>query len=211
MKGPLGAACLLLLAATCARAGALDELRSSAPAAEVPAAPLVAPKVLSLPRNPIIFGRDASGIQIWGTAPFVEATKAALDKLRTLPQFALIRRDIGRIEESRCSGMSVRQRVFHVGSQTWHAETAWYASTISHDAYHVEVETKHGGPLADAGSEETACLNFQSGVLAAMGAPEMMVKYVDRLAKHPTYQNIGSGKTEFNTGTANDVCSERSW
>jgi hypothetical protein len=144
------------------------------------------------------------GIEVRGTAEFRRRTRAALERLKSLPQFGTIARHIAVIRQGRRSGMKAWAcaPTFVVGGATWRHSVGWYAGAIAHDAYHAQLyrEAKQNTgaeePCVDAwtGVEaEKLCLAFQREVLAELGADEKTLLYIDRCAQNPTYQGRNKG------------------
>lgn len=153
-------------------------------------------------------------LEISGGPEFSARTREALDLLEKSGRLAEVRRYVGVIEESRCSGMDVyaSRPTFRVGRATWRSGGLWYAGSIAHDSRHSrlyrEAKTALGGeePPAEAwtGTEaERLCLAFQLEVLEALGAGEDALNYIRGLMKDPRYQRIGEGLA--------DPCDARDW
>ncbi len=133
------------------------------------------------------------GIEIRGSERFVRETREALDLLRTRcpAEFDSVQRSIGRIRESRRSGMDVHASppTLGVSEQSSSYSPTWYASVIAHDAHHATAYFDHlsrnGPPVPDAvwvGTEAEAAANrFQLGVLEALGAPQHEIAYLGSL------------------------------
>lgn len=159
-------------------------------------------------------------ISLLGSADFVRRTESALALLARSGELPVIEAHLSEIREFPCSGVYVETAVFHVGRLTWESEPVWYAGTIAHDACHVRLyreakaragnqEPDHETFAGEAG--ERLCLGYQTTVLGTMEAPQPYIDYLARLSTRPEYQNVGRGKTEFGTGSSNDLCGERRW
>src|SRR5205823_6000683 len=83
----------------------------------------------------------ARGVAISGSEPFVSATIRALDALHASGSFQKVNRNICGIHQESPSGVFgwLGRPIMGVGEPTWRAETVWYASSIAHDAYHVQL------------------------------------------------------------------------
>jgi hypothetical protein len=144
------------------------------------------------------------GIEVRGTARFRSCTQESLSRLRSTPEFDLIRANLGIIRQGKRSGMKAwrEKPTFVVGARTWKHSVLWYAGAIAHDAYHAKLyldarrQLRGTGPDADAWTgieSEKQCLSFQRGILARLGADEKTLAYIDQWLKHPTYQGHHKG------------------
>lgn len=144
-----------------------------------------------------------AGIEVRGRAPFIRATREALDLLQTHSCFPEVQRSISLIKQGRRSGMhaAAKRPTFVVGRPTWSHSALWYAGAIAHDAYHsklyLDAKARTGRtPPADCwtGKEaEQKCLGFQIEVVEALGADARTVAYLKELRKNPTYQGHNKG------------------
>ena len=85
-------------------------------------------------------------IRIIGDTDFINATKKALDLIRTSDSemWSMVSKYVGIITSSEKSGMKAwtNSPVFEVGLATSESDSYWYASSICHDAYHSKLYTK---------------------------------------------------------------------
>jgi len=148
--------------------------------------------------------RFVHGIEVRGDADFHTRTREALDLLRPLAEFAIVRRHLAVICQGKRSGIRAwaERPIFTVGAPTWGHSTLWYAGAIAHDAYHAKLyrdalcAQPAAEPRADGWSgaaAEQACLAFQSDVLAALDAGPWLLDYLEALRRNPTYQGRSRG------------------
>jgi hypothetical protein len=128
-------------------------------------------------------------IRVRGSQKFVNQIKAALGLLRTASpdSYAVVRSYIGRIEQSRRSGMAATEDppTAYFSEPTALGSLTWCASNIAHEAYHSklyhEYRREHGEPVPDDAwggqLREQQCCVFQTLVLRDVKAPEDEIRY----------------------------------
>lgn len=144
------------------------------PAASVPASPqTVAPA--SYP------SAAGAGPAIVGSEAFQRKVQQALDLLKTRApaSWEIVRANLLVIREAAASGAYVTERRYDIGPVTAASDPIWLASTIVHDAYHVQLY-REGKPYMGA-EGEAAALAKQREALVALGAPAYMIAHLDNV------------------------------
>lgn len=149
------------------------------------------------------FVETIDGIEIRGGVDFQRRTREALERLRPLAAFPLVRSHLAVIRQGERSGVEawLRNPVFTVGAPTWSHSALWYAGAIAHDAFHAKLyrdaalrdpATRPRLEVWSGSTAEKACLAFQRDVLAALDADGATIAYIDAHAANPIYQGRGS-------------------
>lgn len=136
-------------------------------------------------------------ILIIGDTDFINATKKALDLIRTsdLENWSMVAKYMGIITSAEKSGMKawVNPPVFEVGPDTAKSDTHWYAGSICHDAYHSKLYKdyyeKHGNVpynIWTGRHAENLCLDVQIKFLKKINAPKEEIQYLEKM-KHIDY------------------------
>lgn len=128
-----------------------------------------------------------SDIFIDGDPAFRAATRAALDKLKGTPSWALASQlkgikqvteaDIGNSEV----GGYLSEGVFHCGPTWWQGDITRYASGIAHEGYHASRPHEIGTEA------ERGAFRAQAQALREMGAPRHVIAEFERDAANPTH------------------------
>ncbi len=134
------------------------------------------------------------GIVIEGNKQFVTQTQKALKLLKARSNLiykSIVLPYIKKIKLHKTSGMNMFAKLptYEVGKQTAFSSLKWYASTITHDAYHSKLyfdyKTKHAGrvPRKVFASQkaEQKCIKFQIKVAKKIGASAVDIKYLGSL------------------------------
>jgi hypothetical protein len=144
------------------------------------------------------------GIDLFGNNAFRARTVEALKLLSSCSCFPEVQRYVGLIKQGRRSGMRAwaKPPALTVGSATWQHSIVWYAGIVAHDAYHsklyhdAKAATAKSEPPADtwtgAGAEKR-CLLFQREVLIDLHADPLLIAYLDKQLRNPTYQGRNAG------------------
>ena len=152
--------------------------------------------VLVSPRMVLI-----DGIEIHGSPRFEYRTRQALEVLSGSPTFVSVKGYLTAIREARSSGLAATwgTTTFRVGPRTWQAPLVWYASAIVHDTGHAQLYRENRQRFlgfwytpsrAWTGVEaERLCLRLQLAALRDLGASQEVLRYVESLVEHPTYQD----------------------
>lgn len=136
-------------------------------------------------------------IRIIGDTDFINATKKALDLIRTSDSemWSMVSKYVGIITSSEKSGMKAwtNSPVFEVGLATSESDSYWYASSICHDAYHSKLYNdyyeKHGDVpdnIWTGRHAENLCIDVQIKFLEKINAPKEDIQYLKKM-KHVDY------------------------
>jgi len=127
------------------------------------------------------------GIFIDGSPEFRAATRAALDKLKGTPSWALAaqlkgirqvsKEDIGNREV----GGYLSDGVFHCGPGWWQSDVTRYASGIAHEGAHA------ARPDIKGTEGERMAFKAQAQALREMGASSSLIDRYEREAANPTH------------------------
>lgn len=134
------------------------------------------------------------GPRIVGSDYFRSKVGQALQLLQTkAPAYwDIVRRNLLTIEEGSASGAFVWSRAYVIGPATLNSDPYWLASTIVHDAYHVQQYLERRPYAGQAAEAEAA--NIQKQALIAMGAPQYMVSHVDAAVRANTWWTVPYGQ-----------------
>ena len=136
--------------------------------------------------------RELLPILIFGTDEFVEKTEDALFfiKEKSPRSYELVTNYVSIIQSAEKSGMRAYNNppTFEVGSRTARSNLRWYASTIVHDAYHSKLyndyrkkfNRKVPSEIWTGRNAENACLSVQEDFMKDAGAPERVIKYIQK-------------------------------
>jgi len=159
-------------------------------ASDEPAPPPPAPAIAPAPAPAAVpAADDAPSIRIEGDDEFVVWTGEALALLRRkAPEWnARVESSLTTIKSiSRGSGVVVWSQTYLAAEETVHCpgypreqQLAWYASSIVHDATHVELY--RGGRPHSGKDAEVACLNAQRAALDLISPETSLSAYVQGL------------------------------
>lgn len=126
----------------------------------------------------VIVKPSATGPAIYGSQAFTAKTYEALGLLATFSptSWEIVTNNLVAIREFDRSGADVFNKVFDVGPSTASSDKYWYASTIVHDAYHVQQYLEgrpYGGEDAEAEANQK-----QLQALIDMRAPEYLIQHL---------------------------------
>ena len=136
--------------------------------------------------------RELLPILIFGTDKFVEKTEDALFfiKEKSPRSYELVTNYVSIIQSAEKSGMRAYNNppTFEVGSRTAQSDLRWYASSIVHDAYHSKLyndyrkkfNRKVPSEIWTGRNAENACLSVQEDFMKDAGAPEHVIKYIQK-------------------------------
>lgn len=152
--------------AAAAAAGSVAAATPQAAAAtpQAPAAPAAA-------GGPAVVGSDAFRSKVQQALALLQARAPA--------SWEIVRANLRVIREAAASGAYVAEGRYDIGPATAASDPVWLASTIVHDAYHVQLY-REGRPFMGA-EAEAAALAKQREALVVLGAPSYMIAHLDNV------------------------------
>ena len=132
-------------------------------------------------------------ILIFGPDEFMEKTEEALFliKEKSPRSYELVTNYISIIQNAEKSGMRAYNNppLFKVGSRSARSDLRWYASGIVHDAYHSKLyndyrkkfNRKVPNEIWTGRNAENSCISVQELFLKDVGAPEYMMKHLQKM------------------------------